>query len=387
MAASTLIAVALCGKPGCTFAQWHQGGCSFEMRLGKRARKSVATKDLPSPAKKPAAAAAAASDASASESAVKEDYVHTRGRKWNYWPHHSRVPKNPPRNLTNKVVVPAGLNLPANMKYGSAEVKIMNLTAAYATGADVQDEDDESRPRWGGSCSVPCGELDGINHNRPSDNIDVMIICLRDQLTGDIYVFKHVINLNHEYIFGHGTFRTLNPRPRVGKGDFMPPRHRPIVAMEEWIKLLTEWSGGAPILIMHFHPAMEDATWDAERPVAPEGVPIVYGVGCGIQAPSHAEQTHAFLRKRLAKYGLPRVDENPLGVFDGTTIIDRTISSRMNARVQAFDSIFAGGDNTPFGELGCAIAQDALLKDGAAAAARHPNSHWHYDLLFAYPRT
>ena len=30
----------------------------------------------------------------------------------------------------------------------------------------------------------------------------------------------------------------------------------------------------------------------------------VYGVGCGIQAPSGAEQTHAFLRKRLAKYGL-----------------------------------------------------------------------------------
>ena len=49
----------------------------------------------------------------------------------------------------------------------------------------------------------------------------------------------------------------------------MPPRHRPIAAVEEWIALLTEWTGGPPILIMHFHPAIEDATWDAERPVAP----------------------------------------------------------------------------------------------------------------------
>jgi hypothetical protein len=407
MASSALLAMAaFCQTPGCTFLFGHENACSNAMNLGKRARKSAATTltatkpaatAATASASRTSAAAAAASAASASNAAGKEDYVPTRKRKQGFWPWEVNVtdPKDPKRKLTNKVVVPAGVNLPANTNWGSAEAKIMNLTCSHPNGlymhvddAPEKDGDEsESRPRWGGTCSVPKGELDGINHNRPSDNTDMIIISCRDQLTGDVYVFKHVINRNHEYYFNGGTFRTLNPRPRVAHGDFFLPRHRPIDAWDEWIKLLTEWTGGPPILIMHFHPASEDPTWDAERSVGPEGVPIIRGVGCGIRAPTGAEQTHAFLRNRLAKYALPKVDENPLAVFDGTTIKDRTMSSRMNARVQAFDSIFAGGDNTAFGELGCVIAQDALIADGAVATVRHPNSHWHYDLLTAYRRT
>jgi len=212
-----------------------------------------------------------------------------------------------------------------------------------------------------------------------------MIICGRDQLTGDIYVFRHVINHHHKYQIHHTTFRALNPRPLVLRGDFIPPRHRPTIAMKAWLDHLEMWTGAPPIMILHFHPTAQDAQWDCERPRAPAGVPIIAGVGCGTVAPTGAERTHAFLRKRLAKFALTRINENPLSVYDkdGTT---GTFMSDNNARVLAFESIFAGGDNIPFGEFGCAIAEDALLAHGAAAVCRHPNMTWHYDTLFSYPR-
>jgi hypothetical protein len=255
---------------------------------------------------------------------------------------------------------------------GSAEVKIMNLTAQRKSCEGRSD-----KAYWGGSIAVPCGELDAINHNLQADNTDVIIISIRDPLTGDVYVYRHVVNPYHDYKIGGGTtFRILTHQPTVIDGHPPAPRHRPTIAMKAWMDHLEMWTGAPPIMILHFHPTAQDAQWDCERPQAPAGVPIIRGVGCGTVAPADAALTHDFLRARMAWLALERINENPEADFDGEC---------MNTRVKVFDSLFAGGNNSDFGELGCVIAQDALRVHGAAATARHPKGNWHYDLLFSYP--
>ncbi len=129
-------------------------------------------------------------------------------------------------------------------------------------------------------------------------------------------------------------------------------------------------------MILHFHREEEDKQLDEHRPTAPAGVPIVRGVGCGEVAPAGAELTHAFMRKRLKKYVLARNKEDPIKDFDEGDSTDR---------IYAFERCFLDtGSNAAFGELGCAIALDALTADGALAAVRHPSTGHHFDVLFAY---
>ena len=88
--------------------------------------------------------------------------------------------------------------------------------------------------------------------------------------------------------------------PVIKLGDFVPPRLRSLAALVEWLKLVTTWTGGPPILIMHFHPAATDGTRTAQshqqgshsssvwaavvrhQPV-PSGPPILTEAGCGSQ--------------------------------------------------------------------------------------------------------
>jgi len=106
-----------------------------------------------------------------------------------------------------------------------------------------------------------------------------------------VKLFRHVINPCHEYSFSQSTLRTFNPRPVIELGDFVPPRLRSLAVLVEWLKLVTSSPRGLGGHPMHFHPAATDATWDADRPVAPTGVPLIVGVGCGSQAPAGAERT------------------------------------------------------------------------------------------------
>ena len=141
---------------------------------------------------------------------------------------------------------------------------------------------------------------------------------------------------------------------------------------------LKTWSGGPPILILHFHPALQDQALDVHlhRPPTPAGVRVVRGVGCGDTAPAGAEITHAHMRRLLTRFALPAINRDLIADFYGTD---------WQLRMVAFERCFLNsGSNAAFGELGCAIAIDALKATGACAAVRHPCTHHYYDLLFAF---
>jgi hypothetical protein len=292
-------------------------------------------------------------------------------RRKGFWPHESKGPRT---KTASDVVVPKKIDLSAGTRPGSAEVKIMNLTASQADKRNGTG--DPSLPRWGGTCTVTKRELQSIRHKRPADNTDRMILCLRDPYIGDVWVFNHLVNVNHTYYFNSTTFRPLSPRPSLIDGEPPPGRHRDVAAMQAWIDHMTVWTGGPPILILHFHREEEDKELDEHRPTAPAGVPIVRGVGVGEVAPAGAELTHAFMRKRLKRHVLARNKEDPIKDVDEGDLTDR---------IYAFERCFLDtGSNNAFGELGCAIALDALIAGGALAAVRHPSTRHHYDVLFAH---
>jgi hypothetical protein len=294
-----------------------------------------------------------------------------RGHYKGFWPLESKGPRT---KTASDVVVPKKIDLSAGTRPGSAEVKIMNLTASQADKRNGTGE--SSLPRWGGTCGVTKRELQSIRHKRPADNTDRLLLCARDPYIGDVWVFNHLVNVNHTYSFNSKTFRPVSPRPSLLDGEPPPGRHRDVAAMQAWIDHMTVWTGGPPILILHFHREEEDKQLDEHRPTAPAGVPIVRGVGCGEVAPAGAELTHAFMRKRLKKYVLARNKEDPVKDFDEGDWFRRMI---------AFERCFLDtGSNVAFGELGCAIALDALVAGGALAAVRHPCTTHHYDVLFAY---
>ena len=291
-----------------------------------------------------------------------------RGRNKGFFPHESTGPSS---KKSSDVVVPEDVDLSPGTMPGSAEVKIMNLTASQNN-----ERSPDKRPYWGGEINVTVHELLAIHHSLPEDNTDMLVLCARDPLLGDIYVFKHLINRLHDYHFNCRTFRVLDPRPEMIEGENPPGRHRDVAVLQAWIEHLTTWTGGPPILIMHFHGGDEDQQLDEERPIVPLGVRIVRGIGVGDTAPAGGERTHAFVRKRLKKYVLPRIRSEPIIAFD---------SGDWLQRMQAFERCFLDtGSNVAFGELGCAIAEDALHANGALATLRHPDTNHHFDLLFSY---
>jgi hypothetical protein len=67
-----------------------------------------------------------------------------------------------------------------------------------------------SLPRWGGTCGVTKRELQAIRYKMPKDNTDRLFLCSRDPLVG--WVFNHLINMNHTYMylyFNQKTFRSM----------------------------------------------------------------------------------------------------------------------------------------------------------------------------------
>ena len=109
-------------------------------------------------------------------------------------------------------------------------------------------------------------ELLAIRHKMPKDNTDMLVLCARDPLFGDIYIFKHLINIYHDYHFNGKTFRVLvDPRPDLIDGEPPPGRHRDVAVLQAWIEHLTTWTGGPPILIMHFHGDDEDQQLDEDQ--------------------------------------------------------------------------------------------------------------------------
>ena len=286
-----------------------------------------------------------------------------RSRQIGFWPLKTKGPSSE-RASKSDVLVPKDVDLSPGQRPGSAEVKLMNLTSGER--------------RWGGSCTVTKRELKAIGHKFSEDNTDVLLLGARDTLLGDVYVFLHWINVNHKYHINSKTFRVdaALDQPDLIDGEPTPAFHRTAKNLQDWLEHLQTWTGGPPILILHFHPVLQDQLLDVHRPPTPAGVRIVRGVGCGDSAPAGAEIAHAFVRRRITRFAWPAINFDPIADFDGTD---------WNLRMVAFDKCFLNsGSNTAFGELGCAIATDALKAAGACAAVRHPNTGHYYDLLFAF---
>ena len=115
-----------------------------------------------------------------------------RGRNKGFFPHESTGPSS---KTSSDVVVPEDVDLSPGTMPGSAEVKIMNLTASQGPVLSTPGERDH-RPYWGGVIDVSVHELLAIHHSLPEDNTDMLVLCARDPLFGDIYVFKHLINIH-----------------------------------------------------------------------------------------------------------------------------------------------------------------------------------------------
>ena len=116
----------------------------------------------------------------------------------------------PSSKKSSDVVVPEDVDLSPGTMPGSAEVKIMNLTASQNN-----ERRPDKRPYWGGIINVTVHELLAIQHGLPEDNTDMLVLCARDPLFGDIYVFKHLINIHHDYHFhaaSGGLLRDLRRR-------------------------------------------------------------------------------------------------------------------------------------------------------------------------------
>ena len=77
---------------------------------------------------------------------------------------------------------------------GSAKVKIMNLTAQKKTGEGRPDTYYPIQPIGAEMSLCRAASSMHICHSRQADNTDVIIISIRDPLTGDVYVYRHVVN-------------------------------------------------------------------------------------------------------------------------------------------------------------------------------------------------
>lgn len=367
-----------CNTPNCVHKWGHPGICSTDERNGRRvhtvrpteAASGSEPEDEPEDEPKEEPASSEDELAKPDPKPRRRKFKSGSTRQKGFWPYESKGPSSKMASDSD-VLVPKDVDLSPGLRPGSAEVKFMNLTAATVTAGRNQEY------RWGGTCTVTKRELKAIGHKFSEDNTDVLLLGARDPLLGDVYFFRHWININHKYNFNSTTFRTDSAaqQPVLIDGDPPPGRHRSVKNLQEWLEHLKTWSGGPPILILHFHPALQDQLLDVHRPITPAGVRVVQGVGCGDTAPAGAEITHAFLRRRLARYALPAINDDPIAAFDGTD---------WQLRMVAFERCFLNsGSNTAFGELGCAIACDALKASGACAAVRHPFTGHYYDLLFA----
>ena len=84
-------------------------------------------------------------------------------------------------------IVPEDVKFPAGARPKSAEVKFMSLSNFKGTGGALG---------WGGTLTWTAAEMDAINARRKDgDNINTIIVCAMDMLTGDICVWTHDVDL------------------------------------------------------------------------------------------------------------------------------------------------------------------------------------------------
>ena len=231
---------------------------------------------------------------------------------------------------------------------------------------------------WGGALTWTDKEMDAINARRDDgDNINTIIVCAMDQLTGDICVWTHDVDLElyGKYVLNKATFHVVDPEQT---GEPIPPRHRSIRQLQLWLDHISVELASPPKVVIHTHPkGVQDRHYDAMRPNYDKESIHAYGLCCARGDPSlfHARE---FLSTRASRFDKPEIGDNFSATLEGKDAV---------ARVKAFIELFGGADNTAIGNLGEAIAMDVMLMLGACAVKKHPLPKHHYDIFHAWGPT
>ena len=348
------VAMATCGaillplgqRVTCTLPHNHDGIHSFELVAGKRTRKAskqwiehqddggTDDSDVPKKAKK---AKKATSGGGASTSS---------GATW-----------APPPPATWQITVPKKIKIPAGLTPFSAEVKFMSLSNAKVSGTSEGSEASKGY-RWGGNPNFTPTEKEAIAAVREDgDNINTLVFCCLDPLTGDIYIYAHNVDADRVYDFGNYTFKALVPKEYPKHGFGIPPRHRSNEAIQAWIAHMEAWCGTPPVAVLHLNRAgVQDDCFDDARPVLAPNVLHLYGL-CDEDGDSRMVNARKFLSTRASIFNKPGIGDNFLETFKGTESM---------AKVKAFLNLFVGASNKAIGSFGEAITVDILLASGAA---------------------
>jgi len=235
---------------------------------------------------------------------------------------------------------------------------------------------DQRRPTlkyWGGQPTWTDKEKEAIEAQRADgDNINTIIICCMDPLTGDIYVFVHELDAEKfgAYILHGRSFKATDYAAAL-----VPARHRSVAQLQKWLDRVGKWMHSPPAVVIHLHPEGEqDFHYAKMRPkVAPEAKHI-YGLGCFETRDKSLSHSRNFLSTRASLFDKPDIGDNFIATLEGKDSVER---------VKAFNTLFAGADNTAIGNMGEMIALDVMLARGAKAATKHPGNNHHYDILYA----
>ena len=264
-------------------------------------------------------------------------------------------------------IVPPEVKFPRRTKAKSAEVKFMTLSNSHGGSKRYP-----TQQYWGGALSWTDQEVEAINAQRANgDNINTIIICCMDPLTGDIYVWVHEVDLltNGHYALDKHSFQ-------VGEhaADVIPARHRSVAQLQLWLDHVEARFQSPPAVVVHLHPmGKQNDHYANSRPkVAPE-VKHLYGLG-DAETDASLSESWKFLSTRASIFNKPSIGDNFIATLVGKDAV---------ARVKAFNELFAGADNTAIGTMGESISKDVLCLLGAKEAVKHPNSNHHYDLLYA----
>ena len=183
----------------------------------------------------------------------------------------------------------------------SAEVKFMSLSNFKGTGGALG---------WGGTLTWTAAEMDAINARRKDgDNINTIIVCAMDMLTGDICVWTHDVDLvmYGKYVLTSSTFHVIDPEQT---GEPIPPRHRSIRQLQLWLDHISVELASPPKVVIHTHPkGVQDEHYDAMRPNYDKESIHAYGLCCARGDPSlfHARE---FLSTRASRFDKPEIGDN-----------------------------------------------------------------------------
>ena len=383
---------ARCGTPNCTLPHGHHSPHSFELNLGKRARKAPMRlegvddededegedeDDDDDDDELDGGGGGGSSGESSNRTCpqcnkvfARADSMRRHAFKCTDLQKMKRLGGEPCTPLVPgwTCIVPPAVKFPIGTKAKSCEVKFMTLSNSHGGSKKYP-----TRQFWGGSPTWTDKELEAINAQVANgDNINTILICCMDPLTGDIYVWVHEVDLltNGKYTLDLHTFKV-----QEHAADVIPGRHRSVAQLQLWLDHVETRLHSPPTVVIHLHPkGKQDDHYANERSKVTPEVKHLYGLGYAETSDtSSLSESWKFLSTRASIFNQPSIGDNFIATLVGKNAV---------ARVKAFNELFAGADNTAIGYMGESIGKDVLCLLGAKEAMRHPNGNHHYDLLY-----